>query len=115
MAKKEKTVAELEQELAAAQAAKAELEGVVEGQSLELERLGAEKKAGKTVISVGKKKYQVLAPKARLFVGSKKDAKGKFIDGKYQDVVVADLEKKENKHLLDALLALDGQQVLAEV
>jgi hypothetical protein len=106
MAKKEEklTPEQLAERLAAAEAKAAELEAVVDGQNAELERLGVAKKAGATVLSVGKKNYKVLVPKTKLFV-----------DGKYVDVVVADLEKKENKELLDALLAVPGQGILEEV
>lgn len=102
--KEELTPEQLAERLAAAEAKNAELEAVVEGQNGELERLGAEKSTGAKVISVGKKKYKVLVPKTKLFV-----------DGAYVDVLAADLEKKENKNLFDALMDVPGQAVLVEV
>lgn len=101
---KKKTVEQLEKELATAKSEKSQLEEVVEGQNAELERLGAEKSTGAKVISVAKTKYKVLVPKSRLVV-----------DGAYQEVLAADLEKKENKHLFDALMKVPGQAVLEEV
>jgi hypothetical protein len=116
MAKKEElTPEQLAEKLAAAEAKAAELEAVVEGQNEELERLGAEKSAGAKVISVGKKKYKVLVPKCVIPTKVVKTAKGREIVEATVTVVTADLEKKENKELLNALLAVPGQAVLQEV
>lgn len=108
---KEKTLEQLQAELAAAEAKaealKAEndtLNEVVAGQNAELEKQGDAKKFGKPVITVNKKKYKVLVPKCRI-----------ELDGKLVTVVTTELDKKENKHLFDAILAIEGQTVLEEV
>lgn len=81
-----------------------ELEEVVDGQTAELEKQSDQKKAGSPVITVGKSKYKVLVPKCHVPV-----------DGELKTVNTADLSKKENEKVFDALMDIDGQAVLEEL
>ena len=89
---------------AVADAEKAEMAQIIAEQSAELEKLSAEKKHKAPVITINKKKYTVLAATCVVKV-----------DGIPQKVVVADLSKAANKAAAEALLNVEGQQILKEV
>lgn len=89
---------------AVADAEKAEMAAIIAEQSAELEKLSAEKTHKADVVTIEKKKYKVLVPACMLKV-----------DGQLQKVVVAELQNAANKHLAEALLKVEGQQILKEV
>lgn len=107
MANEKKTELEqLQEEHAAALKTIKELEAVVNDQSAELEKLGAEKAAKAPIIVYKKKKYAVKVASALL-----------KIDGQMKKLQLVDASG--NKSIedadLDALLKVEGQKVLVQV
>lgn len=107
MAKKKTTAKPKAQQETAApsvDAEKAEMAQIISEQSKELEALSAEKQHKAPVVSIGKKKYKVLAAKCIVKV-----------HGIPTEVNVLELGKASNKDAAEALLAVDGQNILKEV
>jgi len=88
----------------AVDAEKEEMAKIIAEQSAELEKLGAQVVHKAPVITINKKKYKVLAATCKVKV-----------DGVPQVVTVAELGKAANKAAAEALLAVEGQNILKEV